>query len=102
MAASASRSTVVTQRGADAVTHEVIAGKLLAMVDEMAIVLARASMSPVVYEVLDFACGICSGRGDLVAQTNGITIFTGTFSRQVQFVLQRFGTDISAGDTFLT
>jgi N-methylhydantoinase B len=90
------------QRGADAVTQEVIAGKLLAMVDEMAIVLARASMSPVVYEVLDFACGICSGRGDLVAQTNGITIFTGTFSRQVRFIVERFGGEMAPGDTFLT
>ncbi len=86
----------------DAVTHEVIAGKLLAIVDEMAIVLARASMSPVVYEVLDFACGICDSRGDLVAQTNGITIFTGTFSRQVRFIVERFGTDMAPGDVFLT
>jgi N-methylhydantoinase B len=89
-------------RAADAVTREIINGKLLATVDEMAIVLARASMSPVVYEVLDFACGICDGRGDLVAQTNGITIFTGTFSRQVHFVIERFGTEMKPGDTFLT
>ncbi|MBH0238755.1 hydantoinase B/oxoprolinase family protein [Methylobrevis albus] len=87
---------------ADAVTHEVITGKLLATVDEMAIVLARASMSPVVYEVLDFACGICDAAGDLVAQTNGITIFTGTFSHQVRFLRARFGADMAPGDTFLT
>ena len=86
----------------DAITQEIINGKLLATVDEMAIVLARTSMSPVVYEVLDFACGICDARGELVAQTNGITIFTGTFSRQVQFILQRFGSDMAPGDTFLT
>ena len=102
MTAAAPRPAAVTERGADAVTHEVITGKLLAMVDEMAIVLARASMSPVVYEVLDFACGVCDGRGELVAQTNGITIFTGTFSRQVRFILERFGTDMAPGDTFLT
>ena len=89
-------------RVADAITYEIINGKLLATVDEMAIVLARTSMSPVVYEVLDFACGVCDAHGDLVAQTNGITIFTGTFSRQVQFILRRFGADIAPGDTFLT
>src|SRR5215470_13822503 len=86
----------------DAVTQEIINGKLLAIADEMAIVLARTSMSPVVYEVLDFACGICDANGDLVAQTNGITIFTGTFSRQVHFVVKRFGSDMAPGDTFLT
>jgi N-methylhydantoinase B len=86
----------------DAITREVIAGRLLATVDEMAIVLARASMSPVIYEVLDFACGVCDRRGDLVAQTNGITVFTGTFSQQVRFIIERFAADMAPGDTFLT
>jgi N-methylhydantoinase B len=103
MTAEPSRSTSAADRQpADAVTREVITGKLLAIVDEMAIVLARASMSPVIYEVLDFACGICDARGELVAQTNGITVFTGTFSRQVHFIIERFGSDMSPGDTFLT
>jgi hypothetical protein len=43
---------------ADAFTREVIRNKLLAIAGEMGIVLARTSMSPIVYEVLDFACGI--------------------------------------------
>jgi N-methylhydantoinase B len=97
-----SSSIPLSERRPDAVTREVITGKLLATVDEMAIVLARASMSPVIYEVLDFACGICDARGDLVAQTNGITVFTGTFSRQVHFIIERFGADMAPGDTFLT
>ena len=97
-----SSSIPPSERRPDGVTREVITGKLLATVDEMAIVLARASMSPVIYEVLDFACGICDARGDLVAQTNGITVFTGTFSRQVHFIIERFGGDMAPGDTFLT
>lgn len=101
MDARASRSARA-ERAAGVVTQEIIKGKLLATVDEMAIVLARASMSPVVYEVLDFACGICDAHGELVAQTNGITIFTGTFSRQVRFILERFGSAMAPGDTFLT
>src|SRR5689334_7669231 len=102
MSVAASPLVSTTTRSAEPVTREVIIGKLLATVDEMAIVLARASMSPVIYEVLDFACGICDGRGDLVAQTNGITVFTGTFSRQVHFIIERFGADMAPGDTFLT
>ncbi len=102
MTAVPSHSISAPYRQPDAVTREVITGKLLATVDEMAIVLARASMSPVIYEVLDFACGICDPRGDLVAQTNGITVFTGTFSRQVHFIIERFGSDMAPGDTFLT
>src|SRR5579859_6522319 len=101
MTAVPSHSISAPDRQPDAVTREVISGKLLATVDEMAIVLARASMSPVVYEVLDFACGICDRRGELVAQTNGITIFTGTFTSQIRFIVERFGAAMAPGDTFL-
>lgn len=88
-------------RGVDAVTLEIIRGKLLAVVDEMGLVLARSSMSPVIYEVLDFACGICDPKGQLVAQTNGITVFTGTFSTQIGAVLKKFGDNIHPGDVFI-
>ena len=50
----------------------------------MGVVLARTSMSPIVYEVLDFACGITDARAQVVAQTNGLTLFTGTFGPQVE------------------
>jgi N-methylhydantoinase B len=86
----------------DPVTHEIIQGKLLAIADEMAIVMKRTSMSPVIYEVLDFACGICDRNGDLIAQFNGITLFTGTFSTQIRGLLDRFGRDLRPGDVLLT
>lgn len=86
----------------DPVTVEIIKGKLLATADEMGIILARTSMSPVIYEVLDFACGITDAKAQLVAQTNGITLFTGTFAMQVQSILQKFGERILPGDVFIT
>ena len=87
--------------GVDAVTLEIIRGKLLAIADEMGLVLARSSMSPVIYEVLDFACGVCDPAGQLIAQTNGITVFTGTFSTQIGAVLRKFKDNICPGDIFL-
>lgn len=86
----------------DPVTQEIIEGKLLATVDEMGIVMARTSMSPVIYEVLDFACGLLTAKGELVAQMNGITLFTGTFGRQVKTLIDRFGSDLVDGDVLLT
>lgn len=86
----------------DPVTQEIIEGKLLATVDEMGIVMAKTSMSPVIYEVLDFACGILTPEGELVAQMNGITLFTGTFGAQVRSLLQRFAGKIDEGDILLT
>ncbi|MDP7196346.1 MAG: hydantoinase B/oxoprolinase family protein, partial [SAR202 cluster bacterium] len=86
----------------DPITLEILKGKLLSTVDEMGVVLARTSMSPVIYEVLDFACGLCDSEGNLISQTNGITVFTGTFSTQVKFIKEKFNKSISEGDIFLT
>ncbi len=85
----------------DTVTLEIIRGKLIAVAGEMGLVLARSSMSPVIYEVLDFACGICDADGLLIAQTNGITVFTGIFQKQIQSVLRKFAGNIHEGDVFL-
>lgn len=93
--------TAMPRGHVDAVTLEITRGKLLAIVDEMALVLARSSMSPVIYEILDFACGICDHEGQLVAQTNRITVFTGTFSTQIGAVLRKFRDNINPGDIFM-
>lgn len=85
----------------DPVTLEIVRGKLLAGVDEMGIVIARTSMSPVIYEVLDFACGILDTKAQLIAQTNGITLFTGTFSFQLRAILKKFGDEMRPGDVFM-
>lgn len=86
----------------DPVTLEIVHGKLLATVDEMGVVMARTSMSPVIYEVLDFACGICDPKGDLIAQANGLTLFTGTFAAQVRFIIGKFEGRMQPGDAFIT
>jgi len=87
----------------DPFTIEIVKDKLNASADEMAVVLARTSMSPIVYEVLDFACGLTDARGQVVAQTNGLTLFTGTFGPQVESTIEKFGLDgMAAGDVFVT
>jgi len=86
----------------DPVTEEIIEGKLAATVDEMGVVMARTSMSPVIYEVLDFACGLLTRDGELVAQMNGITLFTGTFGTQVKSLIALYGDDLEDGDILLT
>jgi len=85
----------------DVVTREIVRGKLLAIADEMGVVLKRSSMSPVIYEVLDFACGFCDPTGELVSQTNGITVFTGTFSIQINSIKEKFDGSIQPGDIYM-
>src|SRR5262245_8144790 len=87
----------------DRFTIEILREKLLAIADEMSIVLARTSMSPIVYEVLDFACGITDARGQVIAQANGLCLFTGTFTLQVRSVTENFGANgIRPGDILMT
>ncbi len=86
----------------DRITLDILSGKLTATVDEMGAVLARTSMSPVIYEILDFACGLCDAEGRLIAQGNGITLFTGTFSEQVKNLIAKHGTAIRPGDVFIS
>ncbi|NJK80278.1 MAG: hydantoinase B/oxoprolinase family protein [Chloroflexaceae bacterium] len=87
----------------DPFTIEILREKLLAVADEMSVVLARTSMSPIVYEVLDFACGLTDAEGQVIAQANGLTLFTGTFTLQVQSVINKFGVaGITTGDIFMT
>lgn len=87
----------------DPFTIEIIRDKLSAAADEMGVVLARTSMSPIVYEVLDFACGITDAQAQVIAQTNGLTLFTGTFGPQVKSIVEKFGTDgMAPGDVFAT
>ena len=54
--------TINSAASIDPVTHEIIQGKLLSIVDEMAIVMTKTSMSPVIYEVLDFAVEVYSNE----------------------------------------
>jgi N-methylhydantoinase B len=87
----------------DPFTVEILKDKLAATADEMGAVLARTSMSPIVYEVLDFACGLTDARARVVAQTNGLTLFTGTFGPQVQTLIDRYGLEgMHEGDVFAT
>lgn len=87
----------------DPFTLEILKAKLLAIATEMSVVLARTSMSPIVYEVLDFACGLTDPDGQVIAQANGLTLFTGTFATQVQSVMKKFGrTGLHPGDIFMT
>lgn len=99
---STARRNAALGQSVDPVTYEIIQGKLLAIVDEMAIVMMKTSMSPVIYEVLDFACGVCNADGELIAQTNGITLFTGTFATQVRSVIEKFGRNLARGDVVVT
>lgn len=88
----------------DAFTQEIIKNALVAIGDEMFAAMAKTSMSPIIYEALDYSVGITNARGDLIAQGNGTTVFLGMIDSLVQDVLTKFGksNSIYPGDVFIS
>jgi N-methylhydantoinase B len=81
---------------------EVIKDALMSVGDEMFATLERTSMSPIIYEVLDFATGLTDGNGQLVTQGNGVAGFLGTLTTAVGSALEKFGDDLHPGDIIVT
>lgn len=84
-------------------TQEVIKDSLLSIGEEMFVALARTSMSPIIYEVLDYACGLTDAKGNLVSQGNGVTSFIGMLSPMVKSVIAKYdnGMDLHEGDIII-
>ena len=55
----------------DPVTLDIVKDSLIAISNEVFYAFARTSMSPIIYETLDYACGIGDGDGNLLTQGNG-------------------------------
>jgi N-methylhydantoinase B len=85
----------------DAFTREVIGHQLRAAAREMFVTLGRASQSPIIYEVLDYACGICDGDGGLVAEAEGIPGFIGVLGHAAQEIIEQHGDTMNAGDVYV-
>jgi N-methylhydantoinase B len=74
-------------------TLDIIENSLIASAEETFSAFGRASKSPVIYEVLDYAAGLTDADGRLVAQANGVPGFLGTLDLAVQDCIKKFGKD---------
>ena len=94
----------MTEQGNDPFTQEIIKNALVAIGDEMFEAMARSSMSPIIYEVLDYSVGLTDRNGDLIAQGNGTTVFLGMIDALVKQIIDKFGSanDINPGDVFIS
>lgn len=75
----------------DPFTLDIVRDSLLAIGEEMFVALARTSMSPIIYEVLDYASGLTDAKGNLLTQGNGATGFIGILTFMVREVIGKFG-----------
>ncbi|MCF6212977.1 MAG: hydantoinase B/oxoprolinase family protein [Flavobacteriaceae bacterium] len=85
-------------------TLEIIQDTLIAAGDEMFKTLERTSMSPIIYESLDYAVGITNSKGELLAQGNGITAFLAALDSVVCSTLEKYSGDnsLQKGDVIIT
>ena len=75
----------------DLFTLDIVRDSLLAIGEEMFVTLARTSMSPIIYEVLDYASGLTDAKGNLLTQGNGATGFIGILTFMVREAIRKFG-----------
>ena len=53
----------MTKKNLDPITNEIIQSSLQAACDEMFIAMRKTAMSPIIYEVLDFAVAVTNPKG---------------------------------------
>ncbi|MCD2204565.1 hydantoinase B/oxoprolinase family protein [Halobacterium sp. KA-6] len=86
----------------DPFTREVITNALQSAAEEMFLNLGRTAKSSVIYETLDYACGITDADANVVAQANGVPGFLGTLKFCVADAVDKFGQDgFEPGDVVL-
>jgi len=86
----------------DPITLEIIQNSIQAAADEMFAAMRKTAMSSIIYEVLDMGTGITDAEGRLASSGAGIPAFVGVLDKSVQFIVEKFGEDIKAGDVFIT
>src|SRR5881296_394396 len=84
-------------------TLDIIQNSLITAAEEIFAVFGRTSKSPVIYEVLDYACGLTDNEGRMIAQANGVPGFLGTLDMAVVQAIKKFGLNgFHNGDIIVT
>ena len=73
------------------VTLDIVKDSLIAVSNEVFYAFARTSMSPIIYETLDYASGIADVDGRLLTQGNGACGFIGLIAPMIQEIIHKYG-----------
>lgn len=86
----------------DPIQMELIRHGLIAVAEEMKLNLRRTAYNPIIYEVLDFSCGVLDARAGMIAQADGLPIFLGNLGTAARCVMDDIGaTQMRPGDIYL-
>src|SRR5688572_33307119 len=88
---------------ADPVVTEIVRNGLVAITEEMKIVLTRTAYNMIIYEALDFTVGVFDAKGNTVSIGLGLPMFIRGMSETVKAKLKHFGAEnLEPGDILLT
>jgi len=86
----------------DPITLEVIRNRMIAASRDIRRTIERAAYSPILYEVVDFSCGILDSDANLVAETPGLPIFLANLGYAVESTYSTIGRkNLNPGDVIL-
>jgi N-methylhydantoinase B len=86
----------------DPITLEVIRNRMIAASRDIRRTIERAAYSPILYEVVDFSCGILDSEANLVAETPGLPIFLANLGYAVECTYKTIGRkNLKSGDVIL-
>ncbi len=86
----------------DVFTFEVLRSLMESIPREMAEVLRRTSYHPIFNEVLDFSTALLNGRGELIAQSTGVTVHLGALELCARAIIDHFGMEqLKQGDVLI-
>ena len=87
----------------DPITAEIIQNTLVSVCDEMFIAVKKTAMSPIIYEILDFAVAVTNPKGELASAGAGIPAFINMCDFAVRAVLDKYElNEIKEGDMYAT
>jgi N-methylhydantoinase B len=86
----------------DPITLEVIRNRLIAASRDIRRTIERAAYSPILYEVVDFSCGILDGEANLIAETPGLPIFLANLGNAIESTYATIGRkNLNDGDVII-
>jgi len=84
------------------ITLEVIRNRMIAASRDIRRTVERAAYSPVLYEEVDFSCGILDSEANAVAETAGLPSFLGSLGYAIRSTYDTIGRDkIRPGDVII-
>ena len=84
-------NNVSAEGAVNPVTLDIVKDSLIAISNEVFYSFARTSMSPIIYETLDYASGIADENGLLLTQGNGACGFIGLIAPMIDEIIVKFG-----------